>query len=242
VLCWNSLRRNHAPWIVAALAAAAYHCHPASLAMAGGIGLCYGVRSWRTKTSFKPVLIFGAVFVLLILPWLIWTRLFLQLPDNLLAQNVSREGAAHLVTAPIDFIWVRFFNIVTNLFPVSLIVYPFDLERVIYYAMNAAPTAIGLFLFIPGFREWVQRWNTDRPLVLYGMMLPAVAIVLVFGVPAQPVLYGWQPIIGALLFLGVLRLRRDFSRPAFYALILAQLICNLTVLALRGYLVGAHLG
>ena len=242
LLCWNSLRRNHDSWIVAALAAAAYHCHPATLAMAGGIGLYYAIGYWRGKSSLGPLLTFAAVFLLLLLPWVIWTRLVLQLPDNLLAQNITREGAPDLITAPVDFVWVRFFNIVTNLFPVSLMVYPFDLDKVIFYATHAAPTAIGLFLFIPAFLECVHRWNRDRTLLLYGMLLPGLAIVLVFSVPAQPVLYGWQPIVGALLFLGVLRLRRDFSPFASRSLLLAQLICNLTVLALRGYLVGARLG
>jgi hypothetical protein len=242
LLCWNSLRRNYQAWIVAALAAAAYHCHPASLAMAGGIALYYAITYWRAKSSIKPLLTFAAVFLLILLPWLIWTRLVLELPDNLLAQNISREGAPHLISAPVDFVWVRFFNIVTNLFPVSLIVYPFDLDKVISYATYVAPTAIGLFLFIPAFLECVHRWNSDRTLLLYGMLLPALAIVLVFSIPAQPVLFGWQPIVGALLFLGVLRLRRDFSPFAYWSLILAQLICNLTVLALRGYLVGARLG
>ena len=118
----------------------------------------------------------------------------------------------------------------------------FELERVVYYAMHCLPTTVGLFLFVPAFLESAQRWKSERMLLLYGMLLPAVAILLIFGLPARPVLYGWQPMVGVLLFLGVLRLRRHFSPVTYRALIVMQLICNLAVLALRGFLVGAHFG
>jgi hypothetical protein len=78
--------------------------------------------------------------------------------------------------------------------------------------------------------------------LLYGLILPALVILLVFSLPARPVLYGWQPMVGALLFFGVLRLRRNVSPWTYRALVLAQLICNLAVLALRGFIVGAHFG
>lgn len=242
VLCYNSLRRNHDPKIVGLAAALAYHCHPASLAIAGGVGLAYGIRAWRGKNSLRPVLEYGAVFLLMILPWLIWTRLVLQLPGNLLAQNFSGESTADLIASPLNFVWIRFWNSLINVIPVSFIVYPFDLERVVYYAMHCLPTTVGLFLFIPAFLECAARWKSERMLLLYGMLLPAVAILLVFSLPARLVLYGWQPMVGVLLFLGVHRLRRGFSPRTYWALVIAQLICNLAVLAARGFLVGAHFG
>jgi hypothetical protein len=242
LLCWNSARRHHDPKIVGLAAALAYHCHPASLAVAGGVGLWYGIKAWHEKGSFRPVLEYGVIFLLMILPWLVWTRLVLQLPGNLLAQNLTGEGTADLIASPINFVWVRFHNIIINLIPVSFIVYPFDLDRVVYYAMHCLPTTVGLFLIISAFLECAQRWKSERMLLLYGMLLPAAAILLVFSLPARPVLYGWQPMVGALLFLGVLRLRRNFSPVTYRALIVVQLICNLAVLALRGFLVGAHFG
>jgi hypothetical protein len=122
------------------------------------------------------------------------------------------------------------------------VVYPFELQQVVYYAMHCVPTTVGLLLFVPAFRECARRWKSERMLLLYGMLLPALAILLVFSLPARPVLYGWQPMVGALLFLGVLRLRRDCSPLTYRALVVAQLVCNFAVLALRGFLVGAHFG
>jgi hypothetical protein len=238
LLCWNSLRRNHDAKIVGLLAALAYHCHPMCLAMAGGVGLWYGVKAWREKSSFGPLLQYGAVFFLTILPWLVWTRLVLQLPANLLAQNLAGDGSLDLI----NFIWVRLHNITVNLFPVSFVNYPFNLDPIIYYAINCVPTLLGLFLVGPVFLEWAQRWRSERMLLLYCMLLPAAAILLVFSIPARPVLFGWQPMLGVLLFLGVLRLRRNFSPRTYRCLIVAQLICNLAVLTARGFLTGAHFG
>ena len=79
-------------------------------------------------------------------------------------------------------------------------------------------------------------------LLLYGMLLPAAAVLLVFSIPARAVLFGWQPMMGVLLFFGVLRLRRNLSPATYRALIAAQLIFNLLVLPLRGFLVGAPFG
>lgn len=242
LLCWNSARRQHDPKIVGLMAALAYHCHPASLAVVGGIGLFYGIKAWREKSSFRPLLEYGATFLLVILPWLIWTRLVLQLPDDIIAQNFSGEGTADLIASPINFIWIRFWNLTNSLIPAFFIVYPFELERVVYYAMHCLPATVGLVVFIPAFLEVAQQWKTERMVVLYGMLLPGLGILLVFSLPIQPVLFGWQPMVGALLFFGVLRLRRNFSPAMFRALVVAQLICNLAVIGLRGFLVGAHFG
>ena len=185
---------------------------------------------------------YGAVFLLMILPWIVWTQFVLHLPTNLLAQNFFGAGNTDLMASLVNLIWVRFHNVMVNLIPVSFVVYPFDLPGVVYYAMHCLPTVVGLFLIVPAVQECARRWKSERMFLLYGMLLPAAAILLVFSLPARPVLYGWQPMVGALLFLGVLRLRRNCSIVTYRALTVAQLICNLTVLVARGFLVGAHFG
>ena len=100
----------------------------------------------------------------MILPWLIWTRLVLQLPDDIIAQNFSGAGTADLIASPINFVWVRFWNLTNSLIPAFFIVYPFELDRVVYYAMHCLPATVGLVLFIPAFLEVAQRWKTERML------------------------------------------------------------------------------
>jgi hypothetical protein len=98
-----------------------------------------------------------------------------------------------------------------------------------------------MFVIVPAIIEYAQRWKSERMLLLYGMLLPGLAVILLFGVQFQPVQLGWQPMMGVLLFLGLHYMRRNFSPFTYRALIALQLICNLTVIVLRGYLVGAYL-
>ena len=71
------------------------------------------------------------------------------------------------------------------------------------------------------------------------MIVPATAIVLVFSYPCVPVVHN-QPVVGALIFLGVAWLGPK-SLKTFSALVGGQLLCNLTLIALQGYAIGAHL-
>lgn len=240
-LCWNSARRQHDPRIVGLCAALAYHSHPASLPIAAGLGLWYLIRAWRDRTGFKPVFQYALVFLVLVLPWFVWTRLILRLPDNMLAQNFFGLGTANTAATPINFIWVRISNLAVAFSPAPLMIYPFNAEEITNYVVRCVPTVVGLFVVVPAFLEFARRWKSERMLLLYGMVIPAAAILLLFSIQFPPVLLGWQPMTGVLLFLGVHRMRRNFSPVTYRVLIALQLICNLAVLGARAYLVGAHL-
>ncbi|MEY2562434.1 MAG: hypothetical protein QOH88_627 [Verrucomicrobiota bacterium] len=240
LLAWNSIRRAHDPRIVGLCAALAYHCHPATLPTAASLGLWFIVRAWRDKTGFKPTLYYGLTFLLMVLPWFVWTRICLQLPDDMFAQHFFREGAPGLLSEPMNFIWMRFFNLMVTLVPVSFMIYPFNLETALNYAVRCVPTILGLFLVVPAMRECAKLWGPERMLLLYGVLIPATALLLLFGIPSQPALLGWQPVLGVLLFLGAQGLYRDSSLRARRWLIALQVIFNLGVIALQGYRVGMH--
>ncbi|MDP9005092.1 MAG: hypothetical protein M3N12_09930 [Verrucomicrobiota bacterium] len=240
LLGWNSVRRAHDPRIVGICAALAYHCHPAALPMAASLGLWYCLRAWRDKTGFRPALHYGLAFVLIVLPWFIWTRIFLQLPDDMFAQHFFREGSPDPLSEPLNFIWMRFFNLMVTIVPISFMIYPFNLETALNYAVRCVPTVVGPFLVVPAMREWATLWKRERMLLLYGVVIPATAILLLFSIPSQPALLGWQPVLGVLLFLGAEGLYRQSSPRAQRWLIGLQLFCNLGVIALQGYRVGVH--
>jgi len=239
-LTWNSARQKHDPRFVALCAALAYHSHPASLPIAASLGLWYAIGAWRAKSGFRPVYQYALVFFLAVLPWFAWTRLFLQLPDNMLALNFSGPGTFDPFAAPLDFFWVRVSNFAVSIAPASLMVSPFSAEEITNYAIRCIPMAVGLIVVIPAFLECVSRWTSERMLLLYGLLLPALATLSLFSVSFPPVLLGWQPMVGILLFLGVNRLRRSFSPLTYRVLLTLQVIINLAVMALRGSLVGAH--
>ncbi len=69
----------------------------------------------------------------------------------------------------------------------------------------------------------------------------ALFIVLLFSYPAQPILHGFQPLVGLLLFCGVAKLR-ELLRPGwFWAVVLLQIASNVALLWLRAADVGVHL-
>ncbi len=240
VLSWNALRRQYDPKIVGLCAATAYHCHPSSIAFAVSLGLWYAVRWWRAKTSFRPALEFAIVFVLALLPWVVWTRGILGIPSDMIAQNFAGPGTEAAMASPIDFIWVRFKNLFDNFAPMPFSVYPFDLQAVTNHAMFCIPFAIGIFLIIPAIAECWSLRKEERILICYGLTFPAAVILGLYSTPALPMLHGWQPIIGALIFIGLLRLRRTLTPSAFAVLVTLQLLCNLWIVVARAILIGAH--
>jgi hypothetical protein len=240
VLGWHTLRRNYDPKIAGLCLAAAYHSHPSSIAFAASLGLWYALRSWRAKSGFRPALEFAVVFVLALLPWVIWTKGILRIPSNMVAQNFAGPGTEAAMASLTDFIWIRFNNAFNTFAPLPFSVYPFQLDAVVDHAMFCLPFAVGIILIIPALAEcWHLR--TKEPMVVwYGLAIPAAVILGLYSCTALPILHGWQPIIGALIFLGVLRLQRSLSSFGFAAFITLQLLCNLWIVIARGSLVGAH--
>ncbi|HMG06023.1 MAG TPA: hypothetical protein VK581_11205 [Chthoniobacterales bacterium] len=241
VLCWDAIRRNFDPPMVGLCAAVAYHCHPSSVAVAASLGLWYAIHSWRAKESrFRPAFQFTIAFVLGLLPWLIWTKVILRIPSDMIAQNFAGPGTQQALASSVDFIWIRFRNLFDTFAPLPFSVYPFQLEAVVNYATFCVPFAVGIFLIVPAFLECWRLRRKERMLVCFGLVIPAAAILALYSGPALPMLHGWQPIIGALIFLGLLRLRRTLAPSTFAVLITLQLLCNLWIVAARGILIGAH--
>jgi hypothetical protein len=240
VLSWNAVRRNYSPIFVGLCAAMAFHCHPSSIAVVGGLGLWYAAQSWRQQRNFRPILEFAGAFILAILPWIIWTRCILRIPSDMIAQNFTGAGTEAAMASPINFIWMRLNNAFNTFAPMPFSVYPFRLHAVIDYATICLPFVVGIFLIWPALLECWHLRTKERMLVCYGLTLPALVILGLYSCPALPVLHGWQPMIGALIFLAAIRLRRTLSTSSFAIFVSIQLFCNLAVLMLHGVLLQGH--
>jgi hypothetical protein len=240
LLSWEALRRNYSPMLIGLCAAMAFHCHPSSIAVAGGLGLWYAAQSWRAKGRLRPALEFATAFILAILPWVIWTRCILKIPSDMMAQNFAGAGTEAAMASPINFIWIRLRNAFDAFAPMPFSVYPFHLPAVVNYATICLPFVVGIFLIGPALLECWRLRTEERMLVWYGLALPALVILGLYSCPALPALHGWQPMIGALMFLGVIRLHRTLPAFTFAAFVTLQLFCNLAVLVLHGVLLRGH--
>jgi hypothetical protein len=241
LLAWRSLRLGHHPAVVAGCAALAYHSHPYAGVFVLGLGIWYARAAVVDRSSLRAVILFGVTFAVAVAPWFLWTRVLLDLPSNLLWQNVAGEGTVNALAAPVDFVWVRFRNLFVLGTPMMFGVYPFDAKETVHWAQTGFPGTVGVFLIVPaviGALESARR----RKYHWIAIAFPALFIVLLFSYMALPILHGYQAIVGALLFYGVVTLRRWLTPKWFWAVMLLQLMCNLALIAMRGFTAGVHVG
>jgi len=240
LLAWHSARRGHHPAVVGACAGLAYHSHPYAGLFAAGLGLFYLSQTWRDRNALRPAALFAATFLLVIAPWFLWTRLFLNLSSDMLWQNLAGAGTDAALSTPLNFIWIRLWNLFHLLTPTLFAVYPFDVREIAERALVSLPGAVGIFLIFPAIRESMDRM-TPRGLFWFGLALPALLIALIFSYPSLLVLHGYQVIVGLLIFCGLTKLRRRLSPAGYWSLAILQLICNLALLGMRGFVSGVHL-
>ena len=239
LLAWTSLRRGHGPVFVAVLMALAYHSHPYALVFAGCIGLFY-LTQWRWEKSRVPSAIsYLLVFALLVVPWLVWTRLIVQIPSNLIAQNFAGPGTEAAWASPVNFLWVRFYNLVYLVSPTMFSIYPFEFGTVLNQWLYCAPGIIGLVLIYPALARCAEL-PRPRPWLWYGLLGPAFLILAIYSCLAFPVLHGYQPLLGTLLFFGVWWLSQHCRRAVFLGLVSLQLLLNLALVLARGFITGVR--
>lgn len=240
LLAWTSIHRADGPAVVAALLALATHCHPYAIVFAGCVGLFYVVQ-WRLeKTRVLSVLSYLLVFGLILAPWLIWTRYYLQIPSDLVTQNFAGTGTEPAWTSPIGFVWIRLHNLFYLICSTIFLVYPFDFTAVVNNWQFSLPGVVGLIMIYPAVAQSAEL-PEPRPWLWYGLLGPALLILAIYSCPALLVLHGYQPLLGVLLFLAVWWLARRCSQRVFATFVTLQLLLNLGMVFAWGMITGARL-
>jgi hypothetical protein len=187
---------------------------------------------------------FGAGFLQLALTLLTTTyfvvRRVLHITSDLIAQNFTGPNTEVARTSPINFVWVRIYNLFNLLCSPAFTVYPFDLGAVVNCWMYSLPGVVGLILSYPALAQCAEL-PKPRPWLWFGLLGPGLLIVAIYSCPALPVLHGYQPLLGVLLFFGVWWLSRHSSRTAYLSLAAIQLVLNISLLFIRGLITGVHL-
>jgi hypothetical protein len=240
ILAWTSIRSGHSPVIVAALMALAWHSHPYAIAFAACAGLFY-LSQWRREKSRVPsAILYGLVFGLVLAPWIIWTKFVLNIPSDLVMQNFSGPGTELAWGSLMSFGWIRLHNLFYLISSTMFTVYPFDFEAVLNAWQFSLPGVIGLVLIYPALAKCAEL-PRPHPWLWYGLLGPALLILGVFSLPALPVLHGYQPLLGVLLFFGVWWLSQHCTRKIFVGLLSLQLLLNLGFIFARGQITGVRL-
>ena len=225
--------------IVSALMALAYHSHPYAIVFAGCAGLSYLTQWRREKARVPSAILYLLIFVLMLAPWVIWIRLVLHIPSDLVAQNFTGPGTEAAWASPMNFVWIRLQNSFYLICSMVFTVYPFDFRAVLNYWVFSLPGVVGLVLMYPGFAQCAEL-PKPRPWLWYGFLAPGLLILAVYSCPAFPVLHGYQAPIGMLLCLGVWWLSRQSTQRIFVALVSLQLAMNISLLLARGLITGVH--
>lgn len=239
LLAWTSIRRADGPVIVAVLLALATHCHPYAVVFSGCVGLFYLGHRRLEKARMPAVLAYLLVFALILAPWIIWTRYYLQIPSDLVTQNFAGPGTEPAWASPIGFIWIRLHNLFYLICSTIFLVYPFEFTTVLNNWQFSLPGVVGLIMIYPALTQAAEL-PKPRPWLWYGLLGPATLILAIYSCPALVVLHGYQPLLGVLLFFGVWWLSRHCSQRLFAALASLQLLLNLGMVFGWGIVTGAR--
>jgi hypothetical protein len=118
-------------------------------------------------------------------------------------------------------------------------VYPFDFGAVVNYWAFCLPGVVGLVMIYPALAQCAEL-PKPRPWLWYGFLGPALLILAIYSCPALPVLHGYQPLLGILLFLSVWWLSQHCTRSVCVGFVGLQLLLNLGLVLARGLITGAR--
>jgi hypothetical protein len=179
--------------------------------------LFYVILGIYTRRDFSLTQIFF-FFVITVLPWIYWSKLYLRLPSDLISQNFYIKDMGLK-----NFIWVRFINLFNIISPLHLTRYPFDVVNVVREStlniLGAIGPVIGYFFSKRFFSMAnIQKLNTVLIFVFF-------VTIFLFSNVAVPIFHGFQFILPFLLFYGVVEARK-IGNKFFCLIVFIQLFFN----------------
>jgi hypothetical protein len=182
------------------------------------------LRSYCTS-NIKKLISFLMIFVLLVTPWFVWTKLILKIPSDLVSQNFIQGGQSLM-----NFLWIRPVNFLNTILPLHLLHYPFDLFSVVLGSTITIPGATGTLIFI--FSSIYFYENMQEKGRIFLIYIPTCLLILIFSNQAVPALHGLQGPIGLLLLVGVLQMKKILNSTQFYLFTTLQIIVNILLLSI----------
>jgi hypothetical protein len=222
------LKRRHY-YVAGLLAGAAYWSHPYAIVYCFCFSL-YLLCSGRSVSSMKRSSIpFIISMSLILIPWFIWTRIYLQIPSDLVNQNLH---AASLQ----DAVFARVLNLRDAFLPMPVSWISPDAWAQI--AIVGMVGAVGPFVVVPallGGLKVVRKAPLESILLA---VLPCSMLVAVFGVRALPALHGLQPLAAVLLAISFWWMYTNLPGKVVGYLGIAQISLNVLVVAFRVAMLG----
>jgi hypothetical protein len=230
MLALNSIQQKKDARETGIWTACAYWSHPYALIFTISLTIYFYVASQgkvfrdRARTAGRFLLAWG----LCVLPWFLWSRVWLHIPSNLVTQNALIHE--HLY----NMIWARLFNVFQLITPAMFESYPYNGEKFFADSIISLPGALGLLLFIPAYAALTAAWRGDKLVPFFYVILPAILIVMVFSAPNIPAVHGFQAIGPVMIAMGMRWLQdKGVSIPALQRLLTAQFLIGVTIWTVR---------
>lgn len=214
------------------MAALAYLSHPYALVFAGSFGLYAALHRGIRHIDWSGATRYSLVFMTLVLPWLLWSRIYLDIPSNLIEQNIGPTGDWMQV------LWTRLQNTYTTLMPGYFSMHPLIPDQFVQHSLVSLTGIVGLFFFVQCYAGVLTYFRTMTGLVLCGVLIPATLLIGVFGIPAVPALHGFQAIAPLALLLGLKYMQEQWSYRTLAFLLLLQLILSGLIVYARAVTLG----
>jgi hypothetical protein len=221
-------------WVAVAglLTALAYNSHPYAIVFAGSFGLYLILKSPKKLVFTQPAVYFLVAFAVTVAPWFIWTKIILQIPSDLVAQNFFKDSSFT------DFAWVRLYNLYETIFPRFLAIYPFNGDQILQNSLVCIPGIVGILFFIQAYAACKAYFSEHHFLILYGVLFPGLLLIVVFSYPSVPTLHGFQAIGPILVLLAMKWMQENSNKKALLFFVATQLIVNASMLSARGHTLG----
>lgn len=224
--CLISQRKHYA--VAGLMLGLGYHCHP----FAAGFGLFFGLYLvWlvsKDLASRRDLIEFSIVALVIVIPWLVWTKLVLQISGDLIAQNMFAVSSVK------EFFWIRIFNLYNFVMPTMFSSQQFVSWDFFQRSLVSIPGIVGLIMVIPAYKWCENNYKTEAFWVWIFVLLPSWLMWIVFSVPNVPGLHGFQTIFPFLVLMAIKWMYEKLPSKVFVSLVTLQILINLSSLYSRG--------
>ncbi len=224
ILSGLMLLKRHHYYVAGILAGAAYWSHPYAVVYCCCFFL-YLICSSRSFSFAKQSAVpFTISLSLILIPWFIWTRIYLQIPSDLVSQNLHAASLYDAVVA-------RLLNLRDAFFPMPISWTNPDAWAQI--AIVGMVGAVGPFVVVQALLGGLQAVRRAPMEGILLAALPCSMLIAVFGVRALPALHGLQPLAAVLLAISFWWMYMNLPKRTAMCLGVAQISINLLMIAYR---------
>ncbi|WP_349656028.1 hypothetical protein [Xanthomonas sp. 10-10] len=215
-------------WVAGLLAALAYWSHPYAVVFIGAFALYLLIRERNDQNPRRGLLPFAIVATGGPVVWWAWAYWYLQLPSDLVEQNLSVSAgfASHAAT--------RFINLLNAIAPISFHALP-SVVDLVQASLLGIVGAVGLLLLPQAAFASVQCIRQHSKEFVLLLALPSALLISVFSVLTIPAVHGLHAVSVALLMLSLRWMQQRNLTSLMLACVTGQLVINIALLLHRGH-------